>query len=62
MRRITKDKGCLIIFIFYCIGLVIMMGIGFFFGNYSDLGYFVNDGAAVAEQRNCNSLCKYEGI
>jgi hypothetical protein len=38
MRRITKDKGCLIIFLFYCLGLIIMLGIGFFFGNYNDLG------------------------
>ena len=43
MKRITKDKGCLIIFILYCIGLTIMMGIGFFFGNYSSLGVTVND-------------------
>lgn len=42
MRRITKDKGCLILFIMYSLALVIMMGIGFFYGNYSDLGKFVN--------------------
>jgi hypothetical protein len=43
MRRITKDKFCLILFLFYGLGLVIMMGIGFFYGNYSQLGQFTND-------------------
>lgn len=43
MKRITKDKGCLIVFILYCIALVIMMGIGFFYGNYASLGITVND-------------------
>ena len=43
MKRITKDKGCLIVFILYCIAMVIMMGIGFFYGNYGSLGITVND-------------------
>lgn len=59
MRRVTKDKACLIIFLLYCLGLVIMMGIGFFYGNYSYLGYFTNNNAAVDQQVDCNNLCKY---
>jgi hypothetical protein len=45
MRRITVDKGCLIIFLFYSLALVIMMGMGFFYGNFNDLGQFVNNNA-----------------
>lgn len=59
MRRVTKDKGCLIIFLFYCLGLIIMMGIGFFYGNYYYLGYFTNDNAPVDQQVDCTGLCKY---
>lgn len=60
MRRITKDKCCLIIFLFYSLALVVMMGIGFFYGNYNDLGYFVNDAALVEDQVDCNRLCNFE--
>lgn len=37
-----------------------MMGIGFFYGNYNDLGYFVNDAALVEDQVDCNRLCNFE--
>ena len=53
MRRVTKDKGCLIIFLMYCLALVVMMGIGFFYGNYSKLGVFVNDNAPTSNREEC---------
>jgi len=62
MRRITKDKGCLILFLTYCLALVVMLGIGFFYGNYADLGNFVNDYAAVDAQIDCNNKCNESPI
>lgn len=51
VKRITQDKTCLIIFILYGIALTIMMGIGFFFGNYGSLGITVNDAAPLASRQ-----------
>jgi|688.fasta_scaffold558800_1 hypothetical protein len=51
MRRLTKDKGCLIIFLIYSLGLVIMLGIGFFYSHYHDIGNFTNDNAPLADQK-----------
>lgn len=53
MKRVTKDKGCLIVFLLYCMALIIMMGIGFFYGNYRAFGVFVNDAAALADRTEC---------
>ena len=50
MKRTTRDKGCLIIFLLYCLGLIIMMGIGFFYGNYTAFGIFVNDAAELSSR------------
>lgn len=50
MKRVTKDKPCLILFLFYSLGIVILMGIGFFYGNYKQLGTFTND--AVTDRNN----------
>lgn len=61
MKRITKDKGCLILFLLYGLALVVMMGIGFFYGNYNDLGNFVNGNVNATEQQICRNTtkCKY---
>lgn len=44
-------------FILYGLGLVIMLGIGLFYGNYLDLGYFVNANTEQSKQQDCNQLC-----
>ena len=50
IKRVTQDKTCLIIFILYGMALTIMMGIGFFYGNYNSLGITVNDAAPLASR------------
>ena len=50
MKRTTKDKGCLTAFILYGFALVILMGIGFFYGNYNAFGVFINGAAALASR------------
>lgn len=57
MKRTTKDKGCLIIFILYSFALIILMGIGFFYGNYNAFGIFINGAATIANRLECPN-CK----
>jgi hypothetical protein len=59
MRRITKDKGCLIIFLIYSLALVIMMGMGFFYGNYGHIGKFIAGAAEnIKECQRCSNYIK----
>lgn len=41
MKRYAKDKVCLWIFLIYLIGAIIILGIGFFYGNYDSIGKIV---------------------
>ena len=62
MKRTTKDKGCLIIFLLYCMALIIMMGIGFFYGNYNSFGIFINGAAQLAARQECPNCTIYPYI
>jgi hypothetical protein len=50
MKRTTKDKTCLIIFLLYALAMTIMMGIGFFYGNYDSMGTFVAGQNVVVDE------------
>lgn len=58
MRRATKDKFCLIIFLLYSFGMVIMLGVGFFYGNYNTIGIFTN--GAATTQVTCEECNNYD--
>lgn len=53
MRRTTKDKCCLVTFCLYSFAIVIIIGLGFFFGNYSNIGTFVSSNGPCNSSLQC---------
>jgi hypothetical protein len=53
MRRTTKDKCCLVTFCLYAVAIIILLGLAFFYGNYSNIGIFVSANGPC----NSTSLC-----
>ena len=45
IKRTSKDKCCLVIFFIYITIFAIIAGIGFFFGNFNNIGKFLAAGS-----------------
>ena len=48
LRRSTKDKCCLVSLCMSVLVTIMLMGIGLFYGNYTNIGIFVNSSGNVA--------------
>ena len=56
IKRTNKDKCCLVIFFIYIIVFLIMAGIGFFFGNFGNIGTFLAAGNECQQFLSCTSV------
>ena len=51
IKRTSKDRCCTVFFCLYMLVLIMLAGLGFFYGNFTQIGTFVDSSG-----KQCNSL------
>jgi hypothetical protein len=53
IKRTSKDRCCTVFFCLYMVVLIILTGIGFFYGNFSKIGIFLANGIECTQFLSC---------
>ena len=53
IKRTSKDRCCLVLFVIYMLIVLILAGIGFFYGNFTEIGTFLAAGNSCNQFLSC---------